>query len=266
MRIPSFPSTRSLENIHVDINAQLLVVVAASLVLLVLFRAVSSIPRWLRLSSKSSLQVSSRDNEKASSGSEKQSREPSAKGFKSWRWSSGFGFGLELESFPIALNSTHKLGWTPPVLGSGAGVLNSKLFAAMPTENSPTAGHSQPAHLIQPKLAKNWFKQHGKNLRVQTESASAASRRTQNAFETPLPAVYQSVKPVSMAKMIMSRHTYRRPTAGSPRRTPLLPSSRRKDIRPSSDEREIYRDAASASHSEDADSITSQQEMPTSMV
>ncbi|KAF7440131.1 hypothetical protein PC9H_000475 [Pleurotus ostreatus] len=206
MRIPSFPSTRSLENIHVDINAQLLVVVAASLVLLVLFRAVSSIPRWLRLSSKSSLQVSSRDNEKASSGSEKQSREPSAKGFKSWRWSSGFGFGLELESFPIALNSTHKLGWTPPVLGSGAGVLNSKLFAAMPTENSPTAGHSQPAHLIQPKLAKNWFKQHGKNLRVQTESASAASRRTQNAFETPLPAVYQSVKPVSMAKMIMSRH------------------------------------------------------------
>jgi len=32
------------------------------------------------------------------------------------------------------------------------------------------------------------------------------------AFETPLPAIYQSEVPVSMAKMIMSRHNYRRPT------------------------------------------------------
>ncbi|KAF8166157.1 hypothetical protein BJ912DRAFT_247001 [Pholiota molesta] len=36
------------------------------------------------------------------------------------------------------------------------------------------------------------------------------------AFDHPLPALYQSGTPVSMAKMIMSRHTFRRPTARPP--------------------------------------------------
>ncbi|CAA7265237.1 unnamed protein product [Cyclocybe aegerita] len=41
-------------------------------------------------------------------------------------------------------------------------------------------------------------------------------RRPGPAFETPLPALYQSEVPVSMAKMIMSRHTFRRPTSRPP--------------------------------------------------
>jgi hypothetical protein len=45
-------------------------------------------------------------------------------------------------------------------------------------------------------------------------------------IEAPLPAIYESETPVSMAKMIMSRHTYRAP---SPRRAPSAssPSSSR---------------------------------------
>ncbi|KAJ7219006.1 hypothetical protein B0H12DRAFT_1241485 [Mycena haematopus] len=41
--------------------------------------------------------------------------------------------------------------------------------------------------------------------------------RLRPRIEAPLPAIYESKTPVSMAKMIMSRHTYRAPTA---RRSP----------------------------------------------
>jgi len=41
-------------------------------------------------------------------------------------------------------------------------------------------------------------------------------RRPGPAFDHPLPALYQSDVPVSMAKMIMSRHTFRRPTTRPP--------------------------------------------------
>ncbi|KAF8064981.1 hypothetical protein FPV67DRAFT_1500964 [Lyophyllum atratum] len=56
----------------------------------------------------------------------------------------------------------------------------------------------------------------------------ARSRRGGPAFETPLPALYQSEVPASMAKMIMSRHTYRKPTNRPPARAaspPTRPSS-----------------------------------------
>ncbi|KAJ7024036.1 hypothetical protein C8F04DRAFT_1132552, partial [Mycena alexandri] len=39
--------------------------------------------------------------------------------------------------------------------------------------------------------------------------------------EAPLPAIYECQTPVSMAKMIMSRHTYRRPTSPAPAPGPL---------------------------------------------
>ncbi|KAE9402720.1 hypothetical protein BT96DRAFT_974132 [Gymnopus androsaceus JB14] len=48
--------------------------------------------------------------------------------------------------------------------------------------------------------------------------------RSGPAFEQPLPAIYQSKEPVSMAKMIMSRHTFRRPSHPNQSHTP---SSRR---------------------------------------
>ncbi|KAJ6513723.1 hypothetical protein C8R47DRAFT_618039 [Mycena vitilis] len=40
--------------------------------------------------------------------------------------------------------------------------------------------------------------------------------RARANIEAPLPAIYESETPVSMAKMIMSRHTYRRPAPPSP--------------------------------------------------
>ncbi|KAJ7654083.1 hypothetical protein DFH06DRAFT_521433 [Mycena polygramma] len=43
-----------------------------------------------------------------------------------------------------------------------------------------------------------------------------ATPRARANIEAPLPAIYESQTPVSMAKMIMSRHTYRRPTPPSP--------------------------------------------------
>ncbi|KAF7317437.1 hypothetical protein HMN09_00480400 [Mycena chlorophos] len=50
--------------------------------------------------------------------------------------------------------------------------------------------------------------------------APRASRpQTTLNVDTPLPAVYISEEPASMAKLIMGRHMYRRPTLPSPRRT-----------------------------------------------
>jgi len=43
-------------------------------------------------------------------------------------------------------------------------------------------------------------------------------RRSGPAFEQPLPAMYQTDVPVSMAKMIMSRHTFRKPAQRPPPR------------------------------------------------
>ncbi|KAJ7604672.1 hypothetical protein DFH06DRAFT_1253796 [Mycena polygramma] len=47
-----------------------------------------------------------------------------------------------------------------------------------------------------------------------------AAPRARANIEAPLPAIYESQTPVSMAKMIMSRHTYRRPTPPSPAPAP----------------------------------------------
>jgi len=52
------------------------------------------------------------------------------------------------------------------------------------------------------------------------------TRRQGPAFEHPLPAIYQQA-PVSMAKMIMSRHTYRRPNPNRFQRSSSAPPSRR---------------------------------------
>ncbi|KAJ6587956.1 hypothetical protein B0H19DRAFT_1097561 [Mycena capillaripes] len=45
-------------------------------------------------------------------------------------------------------------------------------------------------------------------------------------IEAPLPAIYESQTPVSMAKMIMSRHTHRRPSPPAPRRSASSPARR----------------------------------------
>ncbi|KDR80890.1 hypothetical protein GALMADRAFT_135978 [Galerina marginata CBS 339.88] len=54
-------------------------------------------------------------------------------------------------------------------------------------------------------------------------------RRQGPAFEHPLPALYNTEVPVSMAKMIMSRHTFRRPASRPPPvRNPNAPQYQRK--------------------------------------
>ncbi|KAG1867523.1 hypothetical protein C8R48DRAFT_599269 [Suillus tomentosus] len=45
-------------------------------------------------------------------------------------------------------------------------------------------------------------------------------------FQPPPPAVYQNPAPLSMAKLIMSRHTFRRPNPNRPRRLSTASSSR----------------------------------------
>jgi len=52
-------------------------------------------------------------------------------------------------------------------------------------------------------------------------------RKSRQGFERPLPALYESQLPLSMAKIIMSRHTARRPNPNRPlRATPTTTSKR----------------------------------------
>ncbi|KAG0703596.1 hypothetical protein DFH29DRAFT_916232 [Suillus ampliporus] len=51
-------------------------------------------------------------------------------------------------------------------------------------------------------------------------------RRPGPHFRPPPPAVYQNPAPLSMAKLIMSRHTFRRPNPNRPRRLSTASSSR----------------------------------------
>ncbi|KAG1740408.1 uncharacterized protein EDB91DRAFT_348257 [Suillus paluster] len=51
-------------------------------------------------------------------------------------------------------------------------------------------------------------------------------RRPGRQFQPPPPVVYQNPAPLSMAKLIMSRHTFRRPNPNRPRRLSTASSSR----------------------------------------
>ncbi|TFK31552.1 hypothetical protein BDQ12DRAFT_729459 [Crucibulum laeve] len=53
----------------------------------------------------------------------------------------------------------------------------------------------------------------------QTQNMQQQWQRRGPAFERPLPALYQTEVPASMAKMIMSRHTFRRPASRPPPRS-----------------------------------------------
>ncbi|KAG9308333.1 hypothetical protein JVU11DRAFT_12097 [Chiua virens] len=50
--------------------------------------------------------------------------------------------------------------------------------------------------------------------------------RTAPQFQPPPPALYENPVPLSMAKMIMSRHTFRRPNPNRPRRSSTASPSR----------------------------------------
>jgi len=71
----------------------------------------------------------------------------------------------------------------------------------------------------------------GKGMGVATELVKFdwQMRRSRPTFDTPPPALYQSQAPLSMAKLIMSRHTVRRPT-NKPRSPPQPPARRNQNM------------------------------------
>ncbi|KAG2134789.1 hypothetical protein DEU56DRAFT_913570 [Suillus clintonianus] len=58
------------------------------------------------------------------------------------------------------------------------------------------------------------------------ESLPGNWRLCRRPFQPSPPAVYQNPAPLSMAKLIMSRHTFRRPNPNRPRRSSTASSSR----------------------------------------
>ncbi|KAF5350472.1 hypothetical protein D9756_008629 [Leucocoprinus leucothites] len=79
---------------------------------------------------------------------------------------------------------------------------------------------SLPTLPLSLKLNENDMKGRGVGFASTSQPPAAQSwqpgRRSGPAFEHPLPAMYQSEEPVSMAKMIMSRHTFRKPAQRPP--------------------------------------------------
>ncbi|KAK7460928.1 hypothetical protein VKT23_008856 [Stygiomarasmius scandens] len=61
---------------------------------------------------------------------------------------------------------------------------------------------------------------------TQQPRSPSPPRRGGPTFEQPMASIYQSQEPISMAKIIMSRHTFRRPTPKPSRRATSLPPSR----------------------------------------
>jgi len=66
----------------------------------------------------------------------------------------------------------------------------------------------------------------GMGVGVETMKMNWEVRRSKPTFERPLPALYESTVPLSMAKIVISRQMQRKPPMRQPRR-PLLPPSQR---------------------------------------
>ncbi|KAG7095638.1 hypothetical protein E1B28_006361 [Marasmius oreades] len=105
------------------------------------------------------------------------------------------------ESLPVSLPITLTTPPNPTIIGRGVGVKSvTSLIASPPPPRLPTSNHT----------------------RSQKEQAMSFHRRGPT-FEQPLPAIYQSQEPLSMAKLIMSRHTLRRPSPKSLKRSSSAP-------------------------------------------
>ena len=68
---------------------------------------------------------------------------------------------------------------------------------------------------------------------MRREGSESAARRNGKApgptFESPVPALYQAEVPASMARIILSRHTFRKSAPGAPRK-PITPSSLQRPV------------------------------------
>ncbi|KAF9261730.1 hypothetical protein L218DRAFT_988799 [Marasmius fiardii PR-910] len=106
---------------------------------------------------------------------------------------------LAWDNLPVSLPITLTAPPNPTMIGRGVGVQPSTLVTPSPPPRSST-----------------------NNLWSQKESVISFQRRGPT-FEQPLPAIYQSQEPLSMAKLIMSRHTLRRPGPKSIKRSVSAP-------------------------------------------
>ncbi|KAF9224890.1 hypothetical protein BS17DRAFT_701968 [Gyrodon lividus] len=82
----------------------------------------------------------------------------------------------------------------------------------MPEKPSPEVGNGVGVGLSQ--------------KRTELPVANWHSRRPRPQFQPPPPALFENPVPLSMAKIIMSRHTFRRPNPNRARRTSISSSSR----------------------------------------
>ncbi|KAF8646661.1 hypothetical protein AX16_007159 [Volvariella volvacea WC 439] len=131
----------------------------------------------------------------------------------SWGW-----FTWEsLPALPVSL--TVPESHNNRVIGQGVGLMN--------TINRTSSRSSASTPPPPPPPASSSTRQQQQNS-VHVQSL----RRGAPVFDRPLPSIYQTQVPMSMAKIIMSRHTHRRPGAVRPppptnSTVPLHPSSRR---------------------------------------
>jgi len=102
---------------------------------------------------------------------------------KSWNWS--WQWERMNLSLPVSLSMGEK---DCPGIGGGTGV-------AVALQEQERHQRQQPTH---------------------TPKARWQTHRRNVGFEPPLPALYDTPVPMSMAKMIMSRHTYRKPSLNRP--------------------------------------------------
>ncbi|KAF8625083.1 hypothetical protein AX15_005564 [Amanita polypyramis BW_CC] len=127
------------------------------------------------------------------------------------KWGSGLlGWFKWEKTLPVSLSgaprsSVVKGSAVPPARGPAV-VMRQVHMSAPPRPGSETS--QQPPSAPHPNRGQTWQQ----------------VRRSGPAFETPVPTLYQTDVPASMAKIIMSRHTYRKPTQRSPSRSPS-PSS-----------------------------------------
>ncbi|KAF8624688.1 hypothetical protein AX17_007019 [Amanita inopinata Kibby_2008] len=148
-------------------------------------------------------QVQSEKVERAqvtASALEQQTRTPSA---TQGKWNTGLHKWFRWDNLQVALPVSLTLPRSEVMkgrsIGMGIGVSSIGTMSAPPRADDDK---TQQQTLQQPSL-QVWQQ----------------TRRAGPAFESPLPAMYQTDVPASMAKMIMSRHTYRKPAQRPPPRT-----------------------------------------------
>jgi len=188
---------------------------AATLLVFLLVRAVLSSSSRLRLGADKGVPVALAASAPQKAGDAEKtapSQPPSPPASKSW-----FGVKLSWETLPPL-----------PLVNTLAEAL-------------PISLHPPPAPPMRGRHVYRGGRGVGFNTGVRRPETALAVRPV---IEAPVPAIYENQEPVSMAKMIMSRHTYRRPSP-APRRSSSVSTAPQYARRPPSPELEQHARSAS---------------------